>query len=485
MNRPQLATGATLDGYRIEERIHRGGMASIWAVSHPEISGPLLMKVPVMSEGVDPAAIVGFEMEEMILPRLSGPHVPRYVAQGDFGSQPYLVMERIPGPSLLPILTRLPLPWLDVTLLGARIATALDDIHRQHVVHLDVKPSNLLMRPTGEMVLIDFGLSHHDELPDLMGEEFRLPYGTAPYMAPEQVLGHRKDPRSDQFALGVLMYFFLTGVRPFGDPQRLAGLKRRLWRDPVPPRRLRPDCPPWFQEIILRCLEVHPAWRFPTAAHLAMALQHPDQVSLTARSEKRNQDPFLTVVRRRFGDHQFVIPTAKTPTRHDGDAPILAVAIDLSPVAAPIAETLRTMVTRMLPTLPGARVACLNVLKLGRLTLDQTLDAQGRNIHHQRLVELRNWALPLELDEGRISFHVLESPDPASAILQYVNANHVDHVVIGARASSLRRSLLGSVSSQVAAQAPCTVTVARSRRLRKADLVEEAGEDSSGSWTVG
>jgi nucleotide-binding universal stress UspA family protein len=485
MNRPLIATGATLDGYAIGERIHGGGMASIWAVSHPEISGPLLMKVPVMSEGVDPAAIVGFEMEEMILPRLSGPHVPRYVAQGDFGSQPYLVMERIPGPSLLPTLARLPLPWLDVALLGARIATALDDIHRQHVVHLDVKPSNLLTRPTGDMVLIDFGLSHHDELPDLMGEEFRLPYGTAPYMAPEQVLGHRKDPRSDQFALGVLLYFFLTGVRPFGDPQRLAGLKRRLWRDPVPPRRLRPDCPPWLQEIILRCLEVHPAWRFPTAAHLALALQYPDQVSLTARSEKLRQDPFLTVVRRRFADAQFVLPTAMTPTRHDGDAPILAVAIDLSPDAAPIAETLRTMVTRMLPALPGARVACLNVLKLGRITLDQTLDAQGRNVHHQRLVELRNWASPLALDEGRISFHVLESPDPASAILQYVNANHVDHVVIGARASSLRRSLLGSVSSQVAAQAPCTVTVARSRRLRQADLAEEAGEDSGGSWTVG
>jgi nucleotide-binding universal stress UspA family protein len=485
MHRPQIATGATLDGYLIGERIHRGGMASIWAVSHPEFNVPLLMKVPVMSEGVDPAAIVGFEMEEMILPRLSGPHVPRYVAQGDFGSQPFLVMERIPGPSLLPTLTRLPLPWLDVAHLGARIATALDDIHRQHVVHLDVKPSNLLTRPTGEMVLIDFGLSHHDELPDLMGEEFRLPYGTAPYMAPEQVLGHRRDPRSDQFALGVLLYFFLTGVRPFGDPQRLAGLKRRLWRDPVPPRQLQPDCPPWLQEIILRCLEVHPAWRFPTAAHLALALQHPDQVSLTARSEKQRQDPFLTVVRRRFGDRQLVLPTAKTPTRHDGDAPILVVAIDLSPGAAPIAETLRTMVTRMLPTLPGARVACLNVLKLGRITLDQTLDAQGRNIHHQRLVELRNWAIPLELDEGRISYHVLESPDPASAILQYVNANHVDHVVIGARASSLRRSLLGSVSSQVAAQAPCTVTVARSRRLRKADLVEDANEEASGSWTVG
>lgn len=485
MGPTRIEPGLTLDGFLIGERLHRGGMAELWAASRPDLGFPLVMKLPVLCEGVDPAAIVGFEMEQMILPRLSGPHVPRFIAQGDSGLQPYLVMERVPGPSLLPMLNRLPLPWTEVAALGARLAVALEDLHRQHVVHLDVKPSNLLTRATGELVLIDFGLSHHDELPDLMGEEFRLPYGTAPYMAPEQVLGHRRDPRSDQFASGVLMYFFLTGRRPFGDPQRLSGLKRRLWRDPVPPRRLRPDCPPWLQEIILRCLEVHPAWRYPTAAHLALALQHPDQVKLTARSEKVNQDPFTTVLRRRFADHQLSLPTAKTPARHDGDAPILAVAIDLSPEAAPIAETLRTMVARMLTTLPGARVACLNVLKLGRITLDPTLDPQGRNIHHQRLIELRSWAIPLELEEGRISFHVLESPDPASAILQYANANHVDHLVIGARASSLRRALLGSVSSQVAAQAPCTVTVVRSRRLRKADLVEDAGEGPDVPWTVG
>ncbi|MEI6591611.1 MAG: bifunctional serine/threonine-protein kinase/universal stress protein [Holophagaceae bacterium] len=481
----RLETGLNLDGFLLEELIHRGGMASIWGVSHPDHPLPLLMKVPVMSEGVDPAAIVGFEMEEMILPRLTGPHVPRYIAQGDFEVQPYLVMERIPGASLLPLLNDLPLPVAAVQTLGVRIATALDDLHRQHVVHLDVKPSNLLTRPTGEIVLVDFGLSHHDELPDLMGEEFRLPYGTAPYMAPEQVLGQRKDPRSDQFALGVLLYFFVTGRRPFGDPQRLSGLKKRLWRDPVPPRKLRPDCPPWLQEVILRCLEVHPAWRYPTAAHLAMALQHPDQVKLTTRSSRLHQDPLLTVIRRRFSDPNRPSTKDRTPTRHDGDAPILAVAIDLSPEAAPIAETLRTMVARMLTTLPGARVACLNVLKQGRITLDTTLDDQGRNIHHQRLVELRNWALPLELEEGRISYHVLESTDPASAILHYASSNHVDHLVLGARAGSLRRSLLGSVSSQVAAQAPCTVTVVRSRRLRRAGLAVDAAEDESGSWTVG
>ena len=213
MRQTTITPGTILDGFLVGEQVHRGGMASLWAASHPDMPFPLLVKAPTLSEGTDPAAIVGFEMELMILPRLTGPHVPRFIAQGSTGLQPYLVMERIPGPSLLPRLTQLPLPREEVAALGARIATALDDLHRQHVVHLDVKPSNLLLRPTGEVVLIDYGLSHHDELPDLMGEEFRLPYGTAPYMAPEQVLGFRKDPRSDQFALGVLMYFFLTQAK--------------------------------------------------------------------------------------------------------------------------------------------------------------------------------------------------------------------------------------------------------------------------------
>lgn len=480
-----LEPGFTIDGFHLESRIHRGGMASIWEVTHPDHAGPLLMKVPVMVEGVDPAAIVGFEMEQMILPRISGRHVPAFVAQGDFSVQPYLVMERIPGPSLLPRLTELPLSWAEVAQLGAKVAVALDDLHRQLVVHLDVKPSNLLTRPTGEIVLVDFGLSHHQQLPDLMGEEFRLPYGTAPYMAPEQVMGLRSDPRSDQFALGVLMYFFLTGRRPFGDPQRLSGLKRRIWRDPVPPRCLQPDCPPWLQEIILRCLEVHPAWRYPTSGHLALALQHPAQVKLTARSERMKQDAFTTVMRRRFSGLHLTLPAAKAPSGHDGDAPILAVAVDLSPEASMVAESLRTMLARMIPTLPGARIACLNVLKQGRITLDATIDEQGRNIHHQRLVELRQWAGALQLDEGRISFHVLASPDPAGAILQFVSANHVDHLVMGARASSLRRTLLGSVSSQVASQAPCTVTIVRAQRLHRSDYQPPSEDASDVPWTVG
>lgn len=485
MNAParHIREGMDLDGFRVGPRVHTGGMAILWEVTHPDHPLPLILKAPVVSEGADPAAIVGFEMEQMILPRLTGPHVPRLVARGTFSVQPYLVMERLPGPTLLPKLQALPLPIEQVVALGARIATALDDLHRQHLVHLDVKPSNLMFRPTGEAVLIDFGLSYHDQLPDLMGEEFRLPYGTGPYMAPEQVMGLRRDPRSDLFALGVLLYFFTTGIRPFGDPQRLAGLKRRLWRDPHPPRALRPDCPPWLQEVILHCLEVNAAWRYPTAGQLAFDLQHPDQVRLTMRSERLRRDSWGKVLRRRFNtDHLHQIRTPRVAS-HQQDAPIIAVAVDLSEASQAGAELLRTTVGRILSTHPGARLACLHVLKQGVITLDETLDADGRNKHLQRLAELRHWVEPLRLEEGRATFHVLEAPSAATAILGYLHANHVDHLVMGARNQSLRRTLLGSVSGEVAAHAPCTVTIVRNHRRVARGTPTPPGHDEG--WTVG
>jgi len=111
--------------------------------------------------------------------------------------------------------------------------------------------------------------------------------------------------------------------------------------------------------------------------------------------------------------------------------------------------------------LPAARLACLNVLKHGRITLDTTLDEHGHNKHIDRMVSLKNWAEPLKLEEGRLTVHVIEAIDPAAAILDFARANHVDHILIGARQSSLLRKLLGSVSAEVAAAAPCTVTVVR------------------------
>jgi len=120
-------------------------------------------------------------------------------------------------------------------------------------------------------------------------------------------------------------------------------------------------------------------------------------------------------------------------------------------------------VGHILATVPGARVACINVWQQKLLGLDTTLDAHGQNKHVQRLVELKHWAAPLRLPEGRITFHVLEATSASEALLDYTRTNNVDHIVLGASTGTARSKLLGSVVSAVAAQAPCTVTVVRPR----------------------
>src|SRR6516164_152450 len=138
-----IKLGAVLDGFAIGECVHQGGMATLWSVSHSDIAVPLLMKIPRVGEGEEPAAIVSFEMEQMILPRLQGPHVPAWFATGDFARQAYVVIERIPGQTLYKRLPDLPLPYEEAQVLAGRIATALADLHRQDVVHHDIKPSSI------------------------------------------------------------------------------------------------------------------------------------------------------------------------------------------------------------------------------------------------------------------------------------------------------------------------------------------------------
>src|SRR5438128_5114425 len=330
MTKSKIQPGADIDGFLVGEQVHSGGMATLWSVTHPGISVPILMKVPRVSEGEDPAAIVSFEMEQMILPRLTGPHVPQCFGTGDFARQAYVVLERIPGQTLYRRLDALPLPYEEARVLVGKVADALCDLHKQNVVHHDIKPSSVMFRESGEAVLIDYGLSHHNHLPDLLQEEFRVPYGTAPYMAPERLSGVRDDPRSDLFSLGVLLYFFTTGERPFGESETMRAVRRRLWRDPYPPRRYRGDYPPWLQEIVLRCLEIEPVWRYPTVAQLAFDLGHLDEVKLTARAERLQRDPLTTVWRRRF-NRDVMLPQPKSDVAAQlASSPIVVVAIDLA-----------------------------------------------------------------------------------------------------------------------------------------------------------
>jgi protein-serine/threonine kinase len=432
------------------------------------------MKVPRIKGGEDPATIVGYEVEQMIMPTLSGVHVPRYVARGDFTRQPYIVMEHIGGDTLRPRLAEAPLAIDEVGEIGARVATALHDLHRQHVVHLDIKPSNIMFRPDGAAVLLDYGLSRHDFLPDLLEEDFSLPMGTGPYMSPEQVQFVRNDPRSDLFALGVMLYHFTTGERPFGAPTSVRGLRKRLWLDPVPPRALRKDCPPWLQEVILKCLEVHPDKRYQSAAQLALDLQEPEQVTLTKRAERMVRSTRWTRVKRWFfalGAEP--LESAAGATEQLRRSSIVMAAVDIDNAAPELLEHMRESVRRIVLTEPGARLACVSVMRTARIGMDPLTDEDGQSLHVKRLVALKHWARPiskaLNLEDGRLTFHVLEAPDPATALVGFAQRNQVDHIVMGARGNSALRRYLGSVSSTVVAESVCTVTVVRSSAPDGAD----------------
>lgn len=456
-----LAEGALIDGFRIGKRLHVGGMATLWDVTREDADRPLIMKVPTIDELEDPSAIVGFEMEQMILPLLKGVHVPKFFALGEFAAQPYIVMERIDGPSLLSKLAAAPLPIAEVVDLGIKVADALDDIHRQHVVHFDIKPSNVMLRETGEAVLIDFGLARHEKLPDLLAEEFRVPLGTAPYISPEQVRRNRTDLRSDLFSLGVLLYYLMTRQRPFGYPRSERALRRRLWRDPVPPRAINVACPLWLQEVVLRCLEPDPALRYATAALLAFDLKNPEEVRLTGRASRLRQDSWFTAMRRWFEMKLAAGEATDSVARQMTRSPIIVAAVDLTDDHDTSAEVLRNAVERVFAVSPGVRLACVNILKTNRLTVNYPLDEEGRNIHVLRLVALKEWARPLKLGDAQVTFHVLEAPDPAAALIDYARVNHVDQMVIAAKTSFGRGGHLGSVAARVVAEAPCTVTVVR------------------------
>jgi nucleotide-binding universal stress UspA family protein len=259
----------------------------------------------------------------------------------------------------------------------------------------------------------------------------------------------------------VILYFLCTGERPFGEPQTAGEWKRRLWRDPFPPRYWNKQVPDWLQEIILRCLEVDPNARYATAAQLAFDLQHPDDVALTKRAERTERDGTLTVLRRWLNARHVQPIRRRRLSGLLSRAPIIMVAIDLSPEAEALSEALTVAVRRVLSTEPSARLACVNVRKPALTAPDAKEDAHARNPHLQRLIELKHWARRLPIPDSRTTYHVIESSDAAAAIVDYARNTRVDHIIIGTRSNSALRRYLGSVSAKVVAEAPCTVTVVR------------------------
>lgn len=472
-----LEPGHRIDGFVIRECVHAGGMAHIYRVEYAadgEQDGArspgfdMVMKIPRMTAGDGAENIVSFEVEAQILPALTGPHVPRFVAAGDLQTLPYLVMEYVHGHTLDHWLKpEEPLAPTLIARLGAELARAAHSLHVQNVCHLDLKPANVLYRSTGnpnevgEAVLLDFGLSCHAHYPDLLAEELRQAVGSPVWIAPEQVVGIRGDPRSDIFAIGVMLYQMATAELPFGEPSTRGGLRQRLWMDPVPPRRHRPDLPAWLQEVILKCLEPEAAKRYPSAAHLAFDLSHHDQITVTPRGLDTKGTRFREHLRRWIKAAGMHYRPSPLPERQISEVPIVMVAVPHWDVTDATLYSLRQAVQRSLGQLPGARLAVVTVISPG--STSSTDNARSETTAQRRyLTMLQNWAKPLELGVHRVSFHVLESGDVADALLSYARGNHVTLIVIGAATHGLQlQRFVATVPVKVAMHAPCSVMLVK------------------------
>ena len=462
-----LEPGAHIDGFTIGECLHAGGMAHIYRVQYTDESMrepfSMAMKVPRMTGGDGAENIVGFEVERQILPALTGSHVPRFVAAGDLDQLPYIVMEYVEGQTLQHRLDESgePVSPAEIARLGAAVSQAVHSLHLQNTCHLDLKPANVLMRPDGSAVLLDFGLSCHAHYPDLLAEEMRLAVGSPVWIAPEQVVGVRGDPRSDIFAVGVMLYELATRELPFGNPQTKGGMRQRLWMDAPPPRKWRPELPEWLQEVILRCLESEAAKRYPSAAHLAFDLSHPDQIQVTERGRRTQSTGFLAHFKRWLRAAGMHYEPSPLPSRQIDEVPIVMVAVPHYEVSDATLYSLRQAVSRSLGTRPGAQLACVTVIDAGNSSTSDAANSETA-VHRRYLGMLRQWAQPLDLSGRAVSFHVLESGDVAQALLRYAAGNHVSVIVMGAATHGLQmQRLLATVPIKVAMDAPCTVILVK------------------------
>jgi serine/threonine protein kinase len=455
--------GKVVDGFRLGAEVHRGGMASLYSASKEGIDVPILLKIPRVGRDQPVESLIGFETELTILRSLKSPYVPKYLGSGNMATRPYIAMERVTGRPLEDFIKEGKVFTIDeVVKIGADLAQAVQSLHAQDAIHLDIKPDNILIDDHGKITLIDFGLSHHARFPDLLAEEMRKGVGSAPYIAPEQVIGIRSDYRSDIFSIGVILYELLTGELPFGNPQSLSGLRKRMWAQAFPPRAIRKEIPRWLQEVVLRCLEPRAADRYQSATRLRQVLRDHESVTLTERADRVNPLSFWENLKRMFRAAGYEPSPSPRPSIGNDDAPLMIAAIDTRQSDEDLRVRMQTTAKNLLQAYPESRLVCISTIASTPTFEGNQESETASGIVRGHLVQLMEWAKPLKLPPERISYHVLEALDPASRIVEFAKDNDASLILIGASHKPANKITPWRTSmTKIVEEAPCSVHIVR------------------------
>lgn len=273
----ELAPGTVIAGrFRIESLIGVGGMGVVYRAYDEALGVPVAIKLLRPELALRPDAFERFRSELLLARQVSSAHVVRIhdIARHDFGTGEarwLISMDLIEGEALDHRLDRGPLPVEEALRIARHVALGLEAAHARDVVHRDLKPANVLIDAAGNAYISDFGVARSIAGSTRSATAGGI-VGTPDYLSPEQARGDAVGPRSDLYALGLILHEMLTGERAFASATAAEALAQRLVRTPPLVTRSRPDVPAWVARLVERLLRPQPSHRLPDARAVVEAI---------------------------------------------------------------------------------------------------------------------------------------------------------------------------------------------------------------------
>ncbi|KTC07832.1 bifunctional protein-serine/threonine kinase/phosphatase [Pseudomonas viridiflava] len=273
---PALKPGQVFEGWSIGNVLAQSRQSILYR-AHDAHGLPWLIKTLPSARHDEPGAGQGLLLEEWFLRRVAGRFFPEihplperqhlYYAMREYSGRTLAHLFSLSGP--LPLAQ-----WQD---LATRLLRATGLLHRRNIIHRDIKPENLLLGDDGELRLLDFGLAFCPGLSAANTDD--LP-GTPSYIAPEAFSGAEPNPQQDLYAVGVTLYYLLTGQYPYGE---IEAFQHRRFGTPIPASRYRPDLPLWLSQSLDKAVQANPAQRYETAEQWQLELEQAEQRPVVAR----------------------------------------------------------------------------------------------------------------------------------------------------------------------------------------------------------
>jgi serine/threonine-protein kinase len=262
--------GQTIGKYRIVEQIGRGGMGTVYKAIDETLDRRVAVKL-LNADLIDPDAVERFRREALMLAKLNHGRIGAIHELTRDGHDLLMVMEYLEGETFEKLIERGAMPVPRAISLCSQVLDALEYAHAAGVIHRDLKPANLMLSPSGEVKVMDFGIARVQGSEHLTTNGYMV--GTPAYMAPEQVRGEEVDPRMDLYSVAVVLYRMLTHHLPFHGDTAIAMIHSQLNNPPTPPQQFRADLPEWLVAVLDRGLAKKPAERFQNAREFRVAIE--------------------------------------------------------------------------------------------------------------------------------------------------------------------------------------------------------------------